>query len=635
VRGKRWAATLVATLLPVVAGAAARAGTDTDAPGIVVTSPSPAGFVGYGGARLQEIGSLGNPSDELVGVGDLSVATNRIEANFTVPRFLTNGNTGSKSDDCIGNFQVGTLASPAANRFSMSWDPSAGTLSTRFVNQTLNCGLVMSNVAQELANANGWTLAAAQAALTDVNALRIAVDDRQAGSRVTLSGATVDGSVSIGPFDPGAGANATWLATGYDYDAPNGFTFAGTVNLGGTFGTCDDTCAVQVTFGHFTSPNRPPVVGDHAADATGHRGDTLRTHGSFTDPDGDALSIGWSGAGTVTDHGDGTWSWRYVPSADGNDTVTVRASDGHGGAASDTFAWSVTNIPPEVLDHAGNVSGSEGDTLTTDGSFIDADGDPLAITWSGAGTVTDHGDGTWNWKHVPPDDGGGSVTVTASDGQGGTATDTFGWSAGNVPPTIVSLTPNVTTVLPGTAVTWTAVATDPGTGDTFRWSFDGGAPTPGGLTTTFTRTYDACGTYTLDATVTDDDGGSAHAVSSDAVTVVEAAALPPLAGGGARTVQRGQVVPVKIRVGCGGAARTDLHPTIELEYGDGTYPAESVSAADAAGVMRWTEDAYLYNLRVPRALGGSELAAGDRITVSVRPFGPSGGAIEIELTIRR
>ena len=256
-RGRGVLATFLALAVTMGVGAVARAGTDTDAPGIVVTSPSPAGFVAYGGARLQEIGSLGNPPDELVGVADLTPSTNEIDMNFTVPRFRANGNTGSMADDCIGNYQVGTLAAPAANRFSMTWDRTQDTLTTRLVNQTLNCGLVIRNFAQELANANAWSLTTARNALNEVNALRVLVDGRQAGSKVTLSGATVDGSASVGPFDPGAGSSGTWLATGYDFDAPNGFTFAGTVNLGGTFGTCDDTCAVQVSFGHLDVESRP------------------------------------------------------------------------------------------------------------------------------------------------------------------------------------------------------------------------------------------------------------------------------------------------------------------------------------------------------------------------------------------
>jgi len=227
------------------------------------------------------------------------------------------------------------------------------------------------------------------------------------------------------------------------------------------------------------------------------------------------------------------------------------------------------------------------------------------------------------------------VSVAASDGFGGSVTDVFTWSADNVPPSIVSLKPSATTVLAGDDVTWTAVASDPGAADTFTWWFDGGAGVPGGLTTTYRRTYAACGTYALDAKVADDDGGSDHATSDATVTVAEAAALAPLDGSEVTMVQKGQVVPVKIQVGCGEAFWGDLHPTIELGYGDGTYPAESVSAADEPGVMRRSEDSYVYNLRVPRSLAGAELTKGDQLTISVEPFGPSGGSIQIVLQIRK
>ncbi len=629
------AATLLAFVAPVVASAIARAGTDTGDPGIIVTTPSPGGYMSYGGMRLQAIGATGPTFDEHLGVADLTPSTNRVEMNFSPASFALNGNSGGTSGDCVGNYAVGSVATPATNDVSLAWDPTAGTLTSRLTNATLTCTIVFRNFAQEFANAKSWTLARAQSALADVNALQVTADDRQAGSLVTLTRGTVDGGAPLGEMDPGRGASTTWLGTGYDFDAPNGFTLSGSLSLGGTFGTCENTCALQITFGHFTPPNRPPVVRDHAEDAAGYEGDTLSTHGTFADPDGDLLTISGSGAGTVTDHGDGTWSWRYVPRGVGSDSVTVTASDGKGGTATDVFTWTAENVPPKVRDHAGDASGDEGDTLTTHGSFADPDGDPLSVGGSGAGSVTDHGDGTWSWTYVPPDDGTGTVTVTASDGEGGTVTDTFAWSVGNVPPSIVSLTPSATTVLAGAEVSWTVVAADPGTDDTFTWWFDGGPGVPGGLTTTYTASYAACGTYTLDAKVADDDGGSDDATSDAGVTVVEAAALSPVEPGGVNVVQKGQVVPVKVRVGCGDEPPRDLHPTIELAYAGGTYPADSVSAVDAPGVMRWSEDRYEYNLRVPRSLGGAELAKGDLVTVRVEPFGASGGALEIVLQIRK
>jgi hypothetical protein len=539
------AATTV-VVLTVFVTSAARAGTDVGPPGIQLSTPSPATFTSYGGIRLRAMGSLTNTADEYLGVADLSPAANRIEANFTAPRFATNMNSGSTSGDCIGNFEIGTLATPAPNQVTLTWDRAAGVLTSRLVDQSLDCTLVFRNFTQELATAEGWTLARARSALGDVNALRVMIDGREAGSGIVLRDATVDGAVPLGPFSPGSGFRQDWLGSGYDYDEPNGFKVSGSLDLGGSFATCEDTCALEIKFGHIPPLNRVPVVQDHSPDVTGLEGDTLTTNGSFSDPDGDALTI----------------------------------------------------------------------------------------TGAGAGSVTDHGNGRWSWRNVPLDDGNGSVTVTASDGNGGSATDVFSWRADNVPPTIASLTPSTTTALAGSDVIWTATATDPGIADTFTWWFDGGAGNAGGLTTTYTRSYSSCGTYALDATVADDDGGSDSATSDATVSVGVGAVLPPL-GSGKDLVQTGQVVPVKVQIGCDGVFWAGLAPAIKLVHADDTYPASSVAAVDQPGVMREVEGMYLYNLRIPSSLGSHDLVKGDELTIRVEPFGSAGGALDVVVRIRK
>ena len=185
-------------VLTMFVTSAARAGTDVGPPGIQVSTPSPATFTSYGGIRLRAIGSLTNTADEYLGVADLFPAANRIEANFTVPRFVTNMNSGSTRGDCIGNFEIGTLATPAPNQVTLTWDRAAGVLTSRLVNESLDCTLVFRNFAQELANAEGWTLARAQSALGEVNALRVLIDGRETGSGIVLRDATVDGAVPLG-----------------------------------------------------------------------------------------------------------------------------------------------------------------------------------------------------------------------------------------------------------------------------------------------------------------------------------------------------------------------------------------------------------------------------------------------------
>jgi hypothetical protein len=235
------AAVVTATVLISVVGRAAQAGTDVGAPGIRVTTPSPAGFTSYGGMRLQAIGSTGPLNDDLLGVADLTPATNRIEFNFNPPRFVANGNSGGSAGNCVGNYGIGTLANPVANAVTFTWDRSADTLTSRMVNATLNCTLVSRNFTTKLAAFSGWTLARTQTALAEANAVRLSLDDRQAGSQVTFGDVNVDGSVAIGPFDPGPGAATTWLGTGYDFAAER-IHHRGTMYLGGTFGACDTTC---------------------------------------------------------------------------------------------------------------------------------------------------------------------------------------------------------------------------------------------------------------------------------------------------------------------------------------------------------------------------------------------------------
>ncbi len=535
---------VAAAALPL-AGGVALAGTDVQGPGIDVVTPTPAGFDPYGSMRLQAIGSIGNTPDELLGVTDLGTGAQRIEANFTVPRFLTNGNVGSATGDCRGNFVVGPSGTAVTNAISFSWNPAADTLVAVVANSSLGCTLTFGSFTTELMTAKGWSLAEAREALTKVNALQVVVDSRQVGASVALRDAVVDGSVALGTFAPGAGAAQGWLGTGYDYDAPNGFTVGGSLDLAGAFNACTSTCGLDLRFGHVPPDNEAPVVAQAAGDAAGHEGSTLQAAGSFTDPDGDLLTV----------------------------------------------------------------------------------------TGSGVGAVTDLGGGAWSWAHSPTDDGAGTVTVTADDGNGATVADTFSWQAGNLAPTIVSLEPSTTTVLVGSDVMWTATATDPGSGDTHAWSFDDGLGSGAGLSTTFTRSYGSCGEFQLAATVADDDGGSATVTSSATVTVIGAQVLEPAADAAGRMVQRGQVVPLKVRVGCGDGNLGGLAPTVGLLAG-GTEMA-AWSSNGGPGVMRELDGMYVFNLRVPGAANGATLRSGDALVVTITPFGPGGGSLDLVLTIRR
>ena len=127
--------------------------------------------------------------------------------------------------------------------------------------------------------------------------------------------------------------------------------------------------------------------------------------------------------------------------------------------------------------------------------------------------------------------------------------------------------------------------------------------------------------------------------TSAPVTVYDGQVLPPLNSGAFNLVKKGQVVPVKITVGCNGFT-SGLHPLISIrsgdydpsvDPGDPSYAVpDTVSGADTSGVMRETDQQYVYNLAVP-----SNASAGDLFTVLVRPFGGSAPTLYAVLKIKK
>jgi hypothetical protein len=293
------------------------------------------------------------------------------------------------------------------------------------------------------------------------------------------------------------------------------------------------------------------------------------------------------------------------------------------------------------------VTVDEGSPASNTGTYNDSDGDPVDLTAS-YGTVTkDPGGvtGTWSWSTTPDDGPADSqtVTITATDSHNATGQNSFGLTVNNVPPTITSITPNPSSVLTGTNVTFTGAATDPSGADTtagFKWSWNGGAYGAAG-TNTFTTAFSTCGSNTVSATAKDKDDGISDSFTSSAVSSYDGHFLPPLTEGTFNAVQKGQVVPVKISVGCNGVSLAGLTPAIQLLSGEvdpNTDPGDStlnvattsVSSADTTGQMRPIDGGYIYNLQVPSA------SAGTNFTIRVRPFGTAtGGSMYVVLKIRK
>ncbi|MFP2929144.1 Ig-like domain-containing protein, partial [Pyxidicoccus sp. 3LG] len=119
------------------------------------------------------------------------------------------------------------------------------------------------------------------------------------------------------------------------------------------------------------------------------------------------------------------------------------------------------------------------------------------------GVVTAAGDGTWSVAVATPlANGPHSVTATAQDGQGNTATDTNAFTVDSVPDTRITGNPDATTV--STVADFTFVSDPANAGDTFECSLDGGDFAPCTSPAHFTGLAE--GQHTFQVRAVDADG---------------------------------------------------------------------------------------------------------------------------------
>jgi VCBS repeat-containing protein/CshA-type fibril repeat protein len=278
------------------------------------------------------------------------------------------------------------------------------------------------------------------------------------GDTLTVTQFVVDGDTTV----YAAGDTATIAGVGtLVINSDGSYTFTPELNYDGpvpsaTYTITDgtETDDAVLSFADITDVNDPPVgpPGGQLPPATTNDGATLVLPlpvGSFSDPDGDALTYtlapgapSWLSINPTT--GEITGIVPTDASANGPYAITVIATDPSGETAQAVLPLTVTNPPPIAEDDAssgdedtvqtGNVLPNDSDTAPDSDPIVVSAvnglpgmvGQPIALTY---GSVTVNPDGSWTF--TPNSTANAlslgetvteTVTYTISDGNGGTAT---------------------------------------------------------------------------------------------------------------------------------------------------------------------------------------------------------------------
>ena len=338
---------------------------------------------------------------------------------------------------------------------------------------------------------------------------------------------------------------------------------------------------------------------------------------SSTTPGDYPISVG------VSDSGAGTYN--AAPAAFTLRVLAAAAPDGDGDGVPDSSdncpavsnpgqddndddglgdACDSNSYAPAVDTAAADANGNEGDTLGTSGAFSDGDGNSsLTITkLNGAGTVTDNDDGTWSWSLPTTDNGSGSVTVEANDGEHSVAQDSFDWSAANVAPTGTFNTP-AGDVNEGSSFNLSITGvTDPSTADTtvgFTYAFDCGDGSGYGA---FSSADSAScsttdnGTLSVGGKVKDkDDDGSTYTGTVTVVNVAPSIGAFTATGTTAAACVAGNTVGVSFTVS---DPATEAYDPITgtINWGDGN--TTNISGRSISGSHSYAAGSYTITVNV-------------------------------------
>jgi hypothetical protein len=269
---------------------------------------------------------------------------------------------------------------------------------------------------------------------------------------LTVNGAPTFTSDDFAEFAEGTSGSFTVTTDAYPIPTfslsgslPSGMTFTdngdGTATISGTPATgSSDLYSFTITASNSVGAGSQAfelgVDGPARVTSANHAAFQVGASGSFTVAAGGFFTPAISESGalpdglTFVDNGDGTATISGTATTSGTATLTLTADNGIGSAANQTFTITVYTVPTFTSGTtAGFIVGASGSfTVSTSGfptvtTLSESGSLPSGLAWhdNGDGTATVSGTPDSTWWTV----GSYSVTITADDGVGGTATQTL------------------------------------------------------------------------------------------------------------------------------------------------------------------------------------------------------------------
>ena len=337
---------------------------------------------------------------------------------------------------------------------------------------------------------------------------------------------------------------------------------------------------------------------------TGAEGVSVTITGSATDVAADPLTYSWNFGDGTTDTGA---SVNHTFVDDGSFLVTMTVTDGDGGTASTQSTVVISNTAPTIDSVTVPGTGSEGVAINTSATGSDDGTDTLIFTWNfGDGTQVVTGPSV---SHVYADQGTYSVLLTLTDDGGATDTSTSTVIVGNVNP-VLTFSNFPAGGNEGATLVFEAAATDVISDPlTYTWDFADGTVTVG---PSVTHVFADQGSYNVNLTVTDGDGGSATVSQVVPLLNVDpqiANVVIPAAGG------EGQ----SIAMSAGAVDAAGDAMTFTWDYGDGTSDTYALPLGNNTSPTTHAYDdegTYQIVITVTDGDGGSDVFNQSVITVS-------------------